>query len=308
MMSNTAASAKKIGLLGLGKMGFPLALNLRDHHFEVVAYDPAQELRETAAREPGISVAASEAELVRRLEPLRLLWLMVPAGEATDAALRVLLPSLSAGDVVIDGGNSNFKDSVRRHASLKERGIRFLDCGTSGGPGGARTGACTMIGGDRAAYELCRRVFDAVSVPGGSLYVGGPGAGHFVKMVHNGIEYGMMQSIAEGFEVLDKSGYGLDFQKIAELWQHGSVVRSWLVELAAGAFARDPHLEKLTGRMHASGEGQWTVETAMDLGVPAPVIALSVIMRLRSLEDDSFAGRVVAALRHEFGGHAVDKK
>jgi 6-phosphogluconate dehydrogenase len=165
-----------------------------------------------------------------------------------------------------------------------------------------------MIGGEKDVYELCRPIFDAVSMPGGSLHVGGPGAGHFVKMVHNGIEYGMMQAIAEGFELLEKSGYGLDLEKIAELWQHGSVVRSWLVELAAGAFAKDPRLESLTGRMHASGEGQWTVETALGLGVPAPVIALAVMMRQRSLQDDTFAGRVVAALRREFGGHAVDKK
>ncbi len=308
MMSNSAAFPKKIGLLGLGKMGFPLALNMRDHGFEVVAFDPSPALREKSSREAGITVADGEADLVRRLEPRRILWLMVPAGEATDAAVRGLRPLLAPADVVIDGGNSNFKDSVRRHALLNESGVHFLDCGTSGGPGGARNGACTMIGGEEAAYESCRPLFGAVSVPGGSLYVGGPGAGHFVKMVHNGIEYGMMQAIAEGFEVLEKSGYGLDFKKIAELWQHGSVVRSWLMELAAGAFANDPHLEGLSGRMHASGEGQWTVETALDLGVPAPVIALAVMMRFRSLEDDTFAGRLVAALRHEFGGHAVEKK
>ncbi len=308
MMSNSAAFPKKIGLLGLGKMGFPLALNMRDHGFEVVAFDPSPALREKSSREAGITVADGEADLVRRLEPRRILWLMVPAGEATDAAVRGLRPLLAPADVVIDGGNSNFKDSVRRHALLNESGVHFLDCGTSGGPGGARNGACTMIGGEEAAYESCRPLFGAVSVPGGSLYVGGPGAGHFVKMVHNGIEHGMMQAIAEGFEVLEKSGYGLDFKKIAELWQHGSVVRSWLMGLAAGAFAKDPHLEGLSGRMHASGEGQWTVETALDLGVPAPVIALAVMMRFRSLEDDTFAGRLVAALRHEFGGHAVEKK
>jgi len=164
-----------------------------------------------------------------------------------------------------------------------------------------------MIGGERDVYELCRPVFDAVSLPGGSLYVGGPGAGHFVKMVHNGIEYGMMQAIAEGFEVLHKSAYELDFKKIADLWQHGSVVRSWLMELAAAAFAKDPCLENLTGRMNASGEGQWTLETALELGVPTPVIALSLLMRLRSLQDDTFSGKVVAALRNEFGGHAVVK-
>jgi 6-phosphogluconate dehydrogenase len=308
VISNKKTWVTKIGLLGLGKMGFPLALNLRDHHFEVIAYDPAPKMRQKAAREAGITVAKGEADLVRRLEPRRLLWLMVPSGEVTDGAIRVLIPHLSADDVVVDGGNSKSKDSVRRQALLKERGVHFLDCGTSGGPGGARRGACTMIGGEKAVYDQCRSVFDAVSVPGGSLYVGGPGAGHFVKMVHNGIEYGMMQAIAEGFAVLEKSGYSPDLKKIADLWQHGSVVRSWLMELAAGAFSRDPRLENRTGRMHASGEGQWTVETAMDLGVPAPVIALSVTMRLRSLEDDTFAGRVVAALRREFGGHAVEKK
>ena len=307
-MTDTHASLKKIGLLGLGKMGFGLALNLRDHGFEVVAFDPAPGLREQAAREEGITAADNEPDIVRRLEPVRVLWLMVPAGEPTEAALRALTPLLSAGDVVIDGGNSNFKDSVRRHAWLKERGLRFLDCGTSGGPGGARHGACTMVGGEVEVYDLCRSLFDAVSVPGGSLRVGGPGAGHFVKMVHNGIEYGMMQAIAEGFEVLEGSGYGLDLREIADLWQHGSVVRSWLVELAGEALAKDPRLDNLTGRVGASGEGQWTVETAMDLGVPAPVIALAVMMRHRSLQDDGFAGRLLAALRHEFGGHAIEKK
>jgi 6-phosphogluconate dehydrogenase len=295
----------QIALFGLGKMGFPLALNLRDHGFEVVAYDRAPELRDKVAAEGGVSTINDPAEIATALTGRRVVWLMVPAGEATDAAIAALVPHLSPGDVVIDGGNSNFKDSVRRHGVLAAQQIEFLDCGTSGGTSGARNGACTMIGGNRAAYEFCKPVFDAISLPGGTLYVGEAGAGHFTKMVHNGIEYGMMQAIAEGFEVLEKSPYDFDFEQVANLWQHGSVVRSWLMELTANAFSKDPKLEAIRGVMHSSGEGKWTLETALDLGVPTPVIALSLLMRYRSLQDDSFAGKVVAAQRNEFGGHAV---
>lgn len=233
---------------------------------------------------------------------------MVPAGTVVDDVMENLLPHLTPRDVLIDGGNSNFNDSVRRYHLLKEKGIGFLDCGTSGGTSGALNGACTMIGGERAVYDHCKAIFDDISLPGGTRYVGAPGAGHFTKMVHNGIEYGMMQAIAEGFEVLEKSDYDIDFQEVATLWNHGSVVRSWLMELTANAFAKDPRLDAIRGVMHASGEGKWTLETALDLGVPTPVIALSLLMRYRSQQDDTFAGKVVAALRNEFGGHAVEKK
>ncbi len=298
----------QIGLIGLGKMGWNLALNLRNHGHNIVAYDRSSELMSKISAEKNISTAHTLAEVCAQLSPRRVLWLMVPAGNIVDEVIGTLVSHLSPGDILIDGGNSNFNDSVRRHRFLKEKGIDFLDCGTSGGTSGALNGACTMIGGEREVYEFCKPVFDDISLPNGTLYVGGPGAGHFTKMVHNGIEYGMMQAIAEGFEVLEKSSYDIDFQKVATLWNHGSVVRSWLMELTANAFAKDPQLASIRGVMHSSGEGKWTLETALDLGVPTPVIALSLLMRYRSQQDDTFAGKVVAALRNEFGGHAVEKK
>jgi 6-phosphogluconate dehydrogenase len=233
---------------------------------------------------------------------------MVPAGPATEAVIEQLANVLEPGSIVIDGGNANYKDSLRRYKSLKDKGIHFLDCGTSGGVSGALNGACTMIGGDPEVYETCKPIFDAISLPHGSLYVGATGSGHFTKMVHNGIEYGMMQAIAEGFEVLNKSPFDVDFEAVAKVWNHGSVIRSWLMELTAHAFSKDKDLSSIKGVMHASGEGKWTVETALDLGVPTPVIALSLLMRFRSQEEDTFAGKVVAALRNEFGGHAVERK
>lgn len=298
----------QIALIGLGKMGYNLALNLRNHGHSVVAYDQSVELSRQIAAEKAIVAVDSLVEVCSALSGRSVIWLMVPAGNIVEAVIGDLIPLLKKDDIIIDGGNSNFNDSVRRHASLKAKGIDFIDCGTSGGTSGALHGACTMIGAEKEVYEYCKPVFDDISLPGGSLYVGGPGAGHFTKMVHNGIEYGMMQAIAEGFEVLEKSSYDVDFQKIAELWNHGSVVRSWLMELTANAFAKDPKLETIRGVMQSSGEGKWTLETALDLGVPTPVIALSLIMRYRSLQDDSFAGKVVAAQRNEFGGHAVEKK
>lgn len=297
-----------IGLIGLGKMGYNIALNLRNHGHSVVAYDRSESLTAKMATEDGIRTGSSPAEVCARLAPRRVLWLMVPAGSIVDEVIDSLLPHLTPGDILIDGGNSNFNDSVRRYLLLKEKGIHLLDCGTSGGTSGALNGACTMIGGEPEVYAYCKQVFDDISLPGGTLYVGAAGAGHFTKMVHNGIEYGMMQAIAEGFEVLEKSKYDIDFEQVATLWNHGSVVRSWLMELTARAFAKDPQLDAIRGVMHSSGEGKWTLETALDLGVPTPVIALSLIMRYRSLQDDSFAGKVVAALRNEFGGHAVEKK
>jgi 6-phosphogluconate dehydrogenase len=297
----------QIALVGLGKMGYNLALNLRNHGHEVVAYDRSPELTAKIGAEPGITTADSLAGLCTRLAPRRVLWLMVPAGNIVDEVIDQLVPHLGAGDIIIDGGNSNFNDSVRRFKALQQKGIHLLDCGTSGGTSGALHGACTMIGGEKEIYEYCKPVFDDISLPGGTLYVGAAGAGHFTKMVHNGIEYGMMQAIAEGFEVLERSEYDIDFHKVATLWNHGSVVRSWLMELTANAFAKDPQLDAIRGVMHSSGEGKWTLETALDLGVPTPVIALSLLMRYRSQQDDTFSGKVVAALRNEFGGHAVEK-
>ncbi len=294
-------------LVGLGKMGYNIALNLRNHGHNVIAYDRSAELTAKISTETGITAASSLAELCVLAAPRRVVWLMVPSGPIVDEVIEGLLPYLAPGDILIDGGNSNFNDSVRRYHSLKAQGFDFLDCGTSGGTSGALEGACTMIGGEREVYDYCKPVFDDLSLPGGTLYVGASGAGHFTKMVHNGIEYGMMQAIAEGFEVMERSSYDIDFQKVAELWNHGSVVRSWLMELTANAFSKDPHLDAIKGIMHSSGEGKWTLETALDLGVSTPVIALSLLMRYRSQQDDTFSGKVVAALRNEFGGHAVVK-
>lgn len=296
-----------IGFIGLGKMGFNLVSNLVKHSHTVVGYDINEALVE-AVKGEGAQGATTLQDMYNALPEKRVLWLMIPAGPLVDTVIEQLLAVMQSGDTVIDGGNSYYKDSIRRHDYLKEKGIGFLDCGTSGGISGALNGACTMVGGDPDVIEPLHPVFRQVSVEDGYLYTGPSGSGHFTKMVHNGIEYGMMQSIAEGFEVLEKSPFPIDFEATAKMWNHGSVIRSWLMELSQNAFSKDPKLESIKGRMFSSGEGKWTLETALDLGVPTPVIALSLMTRYRSLQDDTFTGKVVAALRNEFGGHAVEKK
>ncbi len=296
----------QIGIIGLGKMGFNLALNLKRNKYDVVAQDVNEEFVSKIGNEE-IETAYSVEELCKKLTNRKVIWLMVPAGEIVDSVIDSLLPHLTKNDIIIDGGNSNYKDSKRRYSKLKEHGIDFLDCGTSGGTSGALNGACTMIGGDADVFEYVSDVFKNISVENGSLYTGVAGSGHFTKMVHNGIEYGMMQSIAEGFEVFEHSEFDIDFHKTAKLFNHGSVVRSWLMELTENAFSKDAKLDGIKGIMHSSGEGKWTLETALDLGVPTPVIALSIMMRYRSQMSDTFSGKVVAALRNEFGGHAVEK-
>jgi 6-phosphogluconate dehydrogenase len=296
----------QVGIIGLGKMGFNLALNLKRNNYDVVAQDVNSDFVSKIGKE-GIETAFSVEELCKKLTDRRVIWLMVPAGEIVDAVITSLLPYLSKSDIIIDGGNSNYNDSKRRYAQLKDLGIDFLDCGTSGGTSGALNGACTMIGGDADVFDYVAQVFKDISVENGFLYTGAAGSGHFTKMVHNGIEYGMMQSIAEGFEVFEHSEFDIDFQKTAKLFNHGSVVRSWLMELTENAFSKDARLDGIKGIMHSSGEGKWTLETALDLGVPTPVIALSIMMRYRSQMSDTFSGKVVAALRNEFGGHAVEK-
>jgi 6-phosphogluconate dehydrogenase len=296
-----------IGFIGLGKMGFNLVSNLLRHGHQVVGYDVNQPVVELIAKE-GATPANSLVELYEALPEGRVLWLMIPAGKLVDDVIGELLALLHPGDIIIDGGNSHYQDSVRRYHYLKERGVHFVDCGTSGGISGALNGACTMVGGDPEVMEKLSPVFRDISVEDGFLHTGATGSGHFTKMVHNGIEYGMMQSIAEGFEVLEKGGFDLDLKAVAKVWNHGSVVRSWLMELTENAFSKDPHLDELKGTMFSSGEGKWTLEAALNLGIPTPVIALSLLMRYRSLQEDTFAGKVVAALRNEFGGHAVEKK
>lgn len=297
----------KIGLVGLGKMGYNLALNLKRNGHDVTGYDVNRTILDKINNE-GVATANSLEELVNLLGGMRVIWLMIPAGELIDIALSDLKLLLEKGDIIIDGGNSNYKDSIRRSGELTQLGVQYLDCGTSGGTEGALNGICAMIGGSKDAFDTVEAVIKDISLPGAYLYCGLAGSGHYVKMIHNGIEYGMMQAIAEGFEVLQKSDMNLDLAAIAGLWNHGSVVRSWLMELTERALKKEPDLASIKGIMHSSGEGKWALETAMEKQIATPVIALALIMRYRSLEDDSFAGKIVAALRNEFGGHAVVKK
>lgn len=298
----------QIGLVGLGKMGFNLAQNMAEHGFQVNAFDLSAEALGRVNGVKGIKGFSSIKELVRSLDKPRTFWMMVPAGVPTEETLSSLLELLDQGDIILDGGNSKYTDSLRRYRICKEKGISFMDVGTSGGMSGARNGACVMVGGERKTFDYLEPLFRAIAVEDGYLYTGKAGSGHFLKMVHNGIEYGMMQSIAEGFEVLQKSDFEYDNEAVAKVWNHGSVIRSWLIELLQDAFSKDGNLEKLSGVMASSGEGKWTLETALDMQVPTPVIALSLLMRYRSLESDTFSGKIVAALRNEFGGHAVVKK
>ncbi|PVE70881.1 phosphogluconate dehydrogenase (NAD(+)-dependent, decarboxylating) [Priestia megaterium] len=296
----------KVGLVGLGKMGINLGQNLLDQRHDVVAFDVNSNAVEQM-KEYGASGVSSLQELVQSLETPRVVWLMVPH-TVVDSVISEVKPLLAEGDIVIEAGNSHYKESIRRYNELKENKIRFMDVGTSGGMEGARNGACYMIGGDCEAWEIVEPIFRDTAVENGYLYAGEAGSGHFLKMVHNGIEYGMMAAIGEGFEVLEKSQFDYDYEKVARVWNNGSVIRSWLMELTENAFSKDAKLDDIKGVMNSSGEGKWTVETALDLQTATPVIAMSLLMRYRSLEDDTFTGKVVSALRNEFGGHAVEKK
>ena len=295
----------RIGFIGLGRMGANMVRRLlRDGH-EIVAYNRTPEKTQEIAKE-GATAAFTIEELVATLERPRAVWIMVPAGDATEAQIEELLEHLEPGDTIIDGGNTNFHDDVRRHAALDAKGIRYVDAGVSGGIWGLQVGYCLMVGGDAAAVTPLEPVFRSLAPEDGYLHVGGPGAGHYVKMIHNGIEYGMMQAYAEGFEIMHASDYDLDLRGIADLWNHGSVVRSWLLELAVRAFAAQGNdLVHLKGWVADSGEGRWTVQEAIDRDVPAPVITLALLNRFRSRQDDSYGAKVLAALRNEFGGHAV---
>lgn len=297
----------KIGLIGLGKMGFNLALNIRSHHHEVVTYEISDKACE-AAKGIDINCLKSIGEFIDQLPHPKIIWLMIPAGKPVDETLVRLLPHLSAGDIVIDGGNSNYKDSLRRNEILSAHGIELVDIGTSGGTEGARNGICAMIGASESAFKLLEPLIKDISVSGGYLHTGTNGSGHFAKMVHNGIEYGMMQAIGEGFEIIKESRFDFDLEKLASLWNNGSVIRSWLMELAANMFSKDSTLEGIKGIVHSSGEGLWTVQEALELKVSAPVITESLFARYRSEREDTFSGKVVAALRNEFGGHSFEKK
>ena len=297
----------RIGFIGLGRMGANMVRRLvRDKH-EILVYNRTPEKSKEIEEEgEGAKAMYSIADLVAALRKPRAVWIMVPAGDATEAQIEELLEHLEPGDTIIDGGNTNFHDDVRRHVALKEKGIHYVDAGVSGGIWGLQVGYCLMVGGDAEAVDPLESVFTTLAPPNGYLHVGGPGAGHYVKMVHNGIEYGLMQAYAEGFEIMHASDYDLELGPISELWMQGSVVRSWLLELLGLAFkSNGQDLQHLKGWVADSGEGRWTVQEAIDHDVPAPVITLSLQTRFRSRQDDSYGAKVLAALRNEFGGHAV---
>jgi 6-phosphogluconate dehydrogenase len=297
----------RTGFIGLGKMGMNMVERLLNSGHEVVAYARTQDTV-IKAEEKGAIGAKSLQDVLSKLKKPKIIWLMVPAGDATEETINNTASFLEEGDILIDGGNSFYKDSIRRAGALAKRKISFIDAGTSGGIWGLKLGYCLMIGGDKDVFRSLEPIFRSLAPENGYAHVGPNGAGHFVKMIHNGIEYALLQGYAEGFEILhSKKEFNLDLQNIAGLWNQGSVIRSWLLELAENAFKNDPSLSSIKGFVEDSGEGRWTVAEAIEQDVPAPVITLSLLERLRSRQDESFSARVIAALRNEFGGHGVKK-
>jgi len=297
----------EMGMIGLGKMGSNMVRRLLAGSHRLVVYDPVSQAVE-AIVEQGAVEAASIADIAGKLNQPRAVWLMVPSGEPTESTINAIAAELSPGDIVIDGGNSYYKDSMRRAATLAVKGLLFLDAGTSGGIWGLKEGYCLMVGGDRKAYRQIEPIIQTLAPSSGQGYghVGPSGAGHFVKMVHNGIEYGLMQAYAEGFELMQaKQEFNLDLPRITEIWRYGSVVRSWLLDLAAAALEEDPNLENISAYVEDSGEGRWTVQESVELGIPAPVITQSLQARFRSRQEQPFGNKLLAALRKQFGGHAV---
>jgi len=298
----------KLGFVGLGKMGGNMVERLINGGHEIVAFDLVREAADEAEKK-GALPAGSLQGLVDTLDVPRAIWIMVPPGMPTEETVTALSSLLEPGDILIDGGNSLYKDSIRRAEALKEKGISLLDAGTSGGIWGLEVGYCLMVGGEEAAFQQVEPVFRTLAPRDGYAYVGASGAGHFVKMVHNGIEYALLQGYAEGFEIMNaKKVFNLDLHKITHLWNQGSVIRSWLLELAENVFEKDPRLSSIRGYVEDSGEGRWTVAEAIDNDVPAPLITLSLLERFRSRQEESFGAKVIAALRDEFGGHGVKKK
>jgi 6-phosphogluconate dehydrogenase len=298
----------EIGLIGLGKMGGNMAERLVKHGHRVVGCDPSPEAQERV-RKVGVETANSIPELVGMLKQTpKIVWSMVKSGEVTENVLGKIAAELKPGDIVIDGGNSKFSDSARHYNEMKAKNLQFMDAGTSGGIWGLTEGYCMMVGGDKETFQAVEPLLRSLAPENGLMHVGPSGSGHYVKMVHNGIEYALMQSYAEGFEILKASPYpNLDMKAICDLWMHGSVVRSWLLELAGNAFSKDPNLDNIRGYVEDSGEGRWTVMESIEHAVPAPVIMLSLCLRFRSRQSDSYSMKVLAALRNEFGGHAVVK-
>ncbi|MEA2461129.1 MAG: 6-phosphogluconate dehydrogenase [Actinomycetota bacterium] len=294
----------RIGMVGLGKMGANMSRRLIKGGHEVVAFDVNPDAVSELAGEGAIG-AGSLDDLVAQLERPRAVWIMVPAGKITDDTIAQLATLLQEGDTIIDGGNSRYSDSMKRAAALAERGLDFVDSGTSGGIWGLKEGYCLMLGAKEETFGRLEPIFKTLAPENGYAHVGPPGAGHYVKMVHNGVEYALMQGYAEGFELMQQSEFEIDVSQVAEVWRHGSVVRSWLLDLAASALAKDPKLSELSDYVDDSGEGRWTIETALANAVPTPTIALSLFARFASRQEESFAGKVLSALRHEFGGHAV---
>ncbi len=294
-------------MVGLGKMGANMTTRLiRDKH-EVVVFDRSADAVKTAAG-GGAVAASSLQDLVSKLNAPRVVWIMVPSGAPTDQTIDDLSGLLEAGDIIIDGGNTKWTDGLAAEKRCKAKGVALVDAGTSGGVWGLENGYCLMVGGEDAAVKTCEPVFLTLAPPDGYAHVGPPGAGHFSKMVHNGIEYGLLAAYGEGFEILEKSQYQYDLGKLAELWTHASVVRSWLLDLAVLAFKADPGLANIKGYVDDTGEGRWTVQAALDQSVPAPVITMALLSRFYSRQDESFSAKVVAALRNQFGGHAVKEE
>jgi len=285
-------------------MGSGMTVRLLQGGHQVMVYDRVPEAGAALAGK-GATATSSLEDLGQKLEAPRILWLMIPAGPPVDDTIQELSSTLSPGDVIIDGGNSNYKDSIRRAEALRSEQIEYLDVGVSGGIWGLKVGFNLMIGGNQAVFQQAEPIFKTLAPPDGYAYVGASGAGHYSKMVHNGIEYSMLQSYAEGFEILKAAPFGFDLEQLAKLWNHGSVIRSWLLELAQAAFEQDPQLSHIRGYVDDSGEGRWTLQEAIDHAVPAPALAMSLFMRFRSRQDDSFSDKVIAALRNEFGGHPV---
>ncbi|AOG60677.1 6-phosphogluconate dehydrogenase [Spiroplasma helicoides] len=298
---------KNIGLIGLGKMGMGLVRNLHRNGYNPIGYDKNQDMYQELQKE-NINIAQNMDDLISKLEKPRYVIMFVNAGAPTEAVFKELIEKLEPGDCIIDAGNSYHKDSVKKYHIAKEHKLNFVDAGISGGPSGALNGACAMVGGDREVVEGLDKMFSDICVKNGYLHTGSIGSGHFAKMIHNGIEYGMMQAIAEGYQILENSDYEYDYKKVSDLWNNGSVIRSWLIELMSDIFSQDKDLSGYTEIMSMNGEGLWTIQDALSQGTPAPVIGLSVMMRQVSLQEKNFAGKVISALRNKFGGHEIVKK
>lgn len=297
----------EVGMIGLGRMGLNMAIRLVRGGHKVIGQNRSKDPVDHLVKEGGTASTSIE-DLVKQLKSPRVVWIMLPAGALIDETIDKLIPMLSPGDLIIEGGNSYYKDSIRRGKKVEEKKLRFMDAGVSGGIWGLKIGYCQMIGGSDEAFKLAEPLYKTLAPPNGYMHMGPVGSGHFSKMVHNGIEYGMMQAYAEGFEILKSSPFKYDLAGTAKLWNQGSVVRSWLLELAQNAFENDPGLDSIRGYVEDSGEGRWTVQQAIEQSTPAPVIAASLFARFVSRQDDSFGMKVLAALRNEFGGHAVKNK